>query len=198
MLTFSDLSLFIAGYFIGSIPFGYIFSKMKGVDIRKVGSGNIGATNVTRTLGIRVGAVVGLLDVLKGFLFALFIFKIYHPTEWKLFFISFSPVLGHVFTPWLNFKGGKGVGTLAGVLFVFLNWQIIIFAVFLWILLLYLTKIMSLTNLIMAIILPVIFFINFHNLISVVFGILFGVFIFWTHRSNIKRLIKGKELKIKI
>jgi len=197
MLTFQDLFIFIFGFLIGSIPFGYIFSKLKGVDIRKVGSGNIGATNVTRVLGIKIGAIVALLDVVKGLVFALFILKIYGTTDWKLFFLCFAPVLGHVFTPWLGFKGGKGVGTLTGVLIIIFDWQILLFALVVWIILLYATKIMSLTNLILSVTLPILFFLNFHNLTSVIFGILFGLFIFWTHRSNIKRLLKGKELKIK-
>ncbi len=197
MLAFLDLFLFIIGFLLGSIPFGYIFSRLKGVDIRKAGSGNIGATNVTRILGAKVGIIVGIFDFLKGFIFVLFISKIYHPSEWKLFFLCFAPILGHVFTPWLNFKGGKGVSTLVAALFVIFNWQIILITLSIWFVLFRLTRIMSLTNLVLAIILPVLFFINFRSLISVIFGALFGLFIFWTHRSNIERLLRGKELKFK-
>src|SRR3989338_2661219 len=109
---------FVTSFFCGSIPFALIASKMKGVDIRLHGSGNVGATNAWRVLGKKIGVIVFLADFLKGFL-PVFIFDntaVAHSSKLLILMIGASAILGHVFSPFLGFKGGKGVATGAGVL----------------------------------------------------------------------------------
>ena len=109
--------LLLAGFFAGAIPFGVIIAKRRGVDIRKQGSGNIGATNVGRVLGIRDGLLVLLLDALKGGLVTLVAAR-FDGDPWVIVATGFAAILGHCFSPWLGGKGGKGVATALGVFVV--------------------------------------------------------------------------------
>ena len=108
----------ILAFFIGSIPTGYLLNKYSGYgDIRKVGSGNIGATNVLRHSGKLLGLLTLLIDIGKGFLALVYLHNIYGFGEPEaIFIIGSSVVLGHIFSPWLKFKGGKGVATMLGVI----------------------------------------------------------------------------------
>ena len=110
--------LIIFGYLLGSIPFGYLISKTKGIDIRKVGSGAIGGTNVTRALGLKYGLLVAILDLLKGAIPVYLAIK-FLVSDWQIVTVAISPVLGHIFPVWLGFKGGKGVATTLRILFCF-------------------------------------------------------------------------------
>ncbi len=189
-----DLSLIIIySYLLGSIPFGLILSKLFNLgDIRKIGSGNIGATNVLRTGNKKVAALTLFLDIAKGSL-AVWITEKFK-SEYT--YISFILVyVGHIFPIWLKFKGGKGVATfLGGVLII--NYQVFLFFIIVWAIVAKLFRISSLSALIaffLTFILSV--FIFDKNFIYLMF--FFFIFSVFTHRENIKRLISGEESKIK-
>ena len=119
-MTLTFLSLFIVSFFLGAVPFGLVLSRLiAGMDVRKQGSGNIGATNVARTLGLKFGVLTLLLDLAKGFAPALTAVFIFNQAELSERFmtaaVGLAPVLGHVYSPFLKFKGGKGMATALGV-----------------------------------------------------------------------------------
>jgi glycerol-3-phosphate acyltransferase PlsY len=187
----------ISAYLIGSIPFGFLVAKWRGVDIKQVGSGNIGATNVARNLGWKIGAIVGILDFCKGF-FVVLLAKYLFSLDWQIISISLLPVVGHIFPIWLNFKGGKGVATIFGVLAGFFG--ILYFLIFLivWILAVKQVKLMSLVNLVVALLIPIAFWLKFNELVYILFGLILCVIIWWRHSENIKRLLAGKENPINL
>ena len=192
---FSEIFVIIAiSYAFGSIPFGYLITKFfLKKDIRKIGSGNIGATNVLRTGNRIIGYSTLLLDVFKAIL-PLIIIKIY--MNEYLFIASLSVFLGHVFPIWLKFKGGKGVATYVGILCC-INLYLGIGFGFFWIITLIIFKYSSLSSLVASLSIPFIdYFILKNELIS--FYIIMFVLIFYTHRENIKRLINKEESKTKI
>lgn len=185
----------ILGYFLGSIPFGYIIAKLKRIDIQKQGSGNIGATNVSRVLGFKYAILVGLLDVLKVILPAV-LAKQYLSNEWYICLAILAPVLGHLFPVWLKFKGGKAVSGVFASMVVIIGWQYSLIFLLLWAITLKLIKIMSLTNLIVIWIVPVLFWLFTHSVAYTCLGLLYIVILFWAHRENIKRLRNGTEKRI--
>jgi len=185
----------IIGYLSGSIPFGYLIGKLKNVDVRKKGSGNIGGTNVARTLGFKYGVLVGVLDILKAII-PIYIAGKYLTQDWQMALISISPVLGHIFPVWLRFKGGKGVATVAATIFMILGLKYSLIFLAIWILSLFTLKIMSLTNLIIILSLPVLFWMQTKSSAYVVLAFVYILLIWWAHRENIKRLRQGIEPKI--
>ena len=190
------LSLVIFGYLLGSIPFGYLICKAKGIDIRKVGSGNIGVTNVIRALGLKWGALVGALDILKGVIPVCLAIDLLS-FDWQIASVAITPVLGHIFPVWLKFKGGKGVATTLGVLFVLLGWKIFLILITVWLLVLFVFQIMSFTNLLMASLFPMVFWLSFESLAYYIFSIFLVILIWWAHRENLQRIKEGKEPKFK-
>ncbi|MDC3004820.1 glycerol-3-phosphate 1-O-acyltransferase PlsY [Candidatus Pelagibacter sp.] len=186
--------IIVISYAFGSIPFGYLITKFfLKKDIRKIGSGNIGATNVLRTGNRIIGYSTLLLDVFKAIL-PLIIIKIY--MNEYLFIASLSVFLGHVFPIWLKFKGGKGVATYVGILCC-INLYLGIGFGFFWIITLIIFKYSSLSSLVASLSIPFIdYFILKNELIS--FYIIMFVLIFYTHRENIKRLVNKEESKTKI
>jgi len=192
-----NLILFsLLGFLIGSIPFGFIFGKINHLDIRQHGSGNIGATNISRQFGIKGFLIVGILDFLKSYLFILFIFSLSQVSLTQKLIISLSPILGHIFSLFLKFKGGKGVSCTYGLLAAIFGWKFILVWLFVWLLILIISRFMSLTNLIMAVSFPIFFWIKFHSFDSIAIGIVLTLIIFIAHQKNIKKLIKGKENKL--
>jgi len=192
-----NLILFsLLGFLIGSIPFGFIFGKINHLDIRQHGSGNIGATNISRQFGIKGFLIVGILDFLKSYLFILFIFSLSQVSLTQKLIISLSPILGHIFSLFLKFKGGKGVSCTYGLLTAIFGWKFILVWLFVWLLILIISRFMSLTNLIMAVSFPIFFWIKFHSFDSIAIGIVLTLIIFIAHQKNIKKLIKGKENKL--
>lgn len=186
----------IFAYLCGSIPFGYIIGKIKNVDVRKKGSGNIGGTNVARTLGFKYGILVGILDVSKAVL-PIYIASMYLPLYgWQMAIISICPVIGHIFPIWLKFKGGKGVSTVAATLFMILCLKYSLIFLGLWILMLLIIRIMSLTNLIIVLSLPFLFWSKTHSNAYLILSFLYIILIWWAHRENIKRLKQGIEPKL--
>jgi len=187
------LIIIIISYLMGSIPFGLILTKIfLKKDIRKIGSGNIGATNALRSGNKLIGYSTLLLDIIKAILPVLYI-KYNHA---DLVYISALCVfLGHVFPVWLKFRGGKGVATFVGIIF---SLNIIYFLIFgmTWILTFLISKYSSLSSLGATLSIPIyLFFTNGNQIIF--FGIMF-VLIFYTHRENIKRLKNKEEIKTKI
>lgn len=194
---FNLILLIIFGYLLGSIPWGLLISKIKGVDIRKVGSGNIGGTNVVRGLGLKWGLLAGILDVLKGAI-PVFLAIEFLSFDWQIASVAISPVLGHIFPVWLNFKGGKGVAATTGVLFVLLWWPKFLILILVWLLVLALFQIMSFTNLLLVAFLPLVFWFSSFSLAYFILGLALFVLIWWAHRENIRRLKEGKEPKFKL
>lgn len=193
-MTDSLLILFfvLLAYLAGSIPSGYLVAKARGVDIRQVGSGNIGGTNVTRTLGFKWGAVVGVLDFLKSFIPSSLAWH-YLKVDWQVLLISIMPVLGHVYPIWLRFKGGKGVSTVFGILMAYFGFVFFLVWFVVWYLSVKFIKLMSLVNLLMALIFPLLFWLKYHSWLFTTFGFLLTILVWWSHRSNIKRLLAGNE-----
>lgn len=188
----------IITYFIGAIPFGVIIGHFSaGIDITKKGSGNTGATNVARTLGIKYGLLTLLLDALKGFLPVFFITNFYDSSEtWLLITVSLALLLGHRFSPFLKFRGGKGVATAFGI-YIALSPVSVFFALCIFTLLVYLTDYVSLGSVITACIMPLIFFFTSKPVDQLVTASFIALIICLTHKKNLIRLIEGKERRWK-
>jgi len=194
--------IFIMCYLIGSVPFAYIVVKIiKGVDIRRCGSKNCGATNVARVCSFKAGLVVFFLDFLKGFLpvFLLNYLKFKqiitsNNYELVLCLCALSIILGHIFTIFLNFKGGKGVATSAGV-FLALSPLAMLAALIVFLLVVIFTRYISLGSILAAITLPLSYYFIYGkaNVYVFSFTVIIAVVVILKHRSNIKRLIKGEE-----
>ena len=188
------LTIGIISYLMGSIPFGFILTKIfLKKDIREIGSGNIGATNALRTGNKLIGYSTLLLDVIKAILPVLYV-KINHPE--LIYIASLCAFLGHVFPVWLKFKGGKGVATYVGILFTINILLGFIFCVS-WLLIFLISKYSSLSSLTGSLSIPVYIFFNDQMSNALFFGIMF-VLIFYTHRENIKRLKNKEESKTRI
>ena len=187
------LIITISSYLLGSIPFGFILTKIfLKKDIRDIGSGNIGATNALRTGNKSLGYATLALDVGKAVLPVLYV-KFNYPDY--VFIASLSIFLGHVFPIWLKFKGGKGVATYVGILFS-LNLYLGFVFVVSWGITFFISKYSSLSSLIASLIVPL-YLILFKNYDSIFFIIMF-VLIFYTHRKNVIRLKNKEESKTKI
>lgn len=202
MGTLTYLFFCAAAYLLGSVPFGFVVAKsVRGIDIREHGSRNVGATNVFRVVGKQWGILVLLLDTLKGF-------AAVRLPEWIMRADLFVPgligfglaaILGHTFSVWLSFKGGKGVATSLGV-FLAIAWMATLITFLLWIIIFSAFRIISLASLAAAFLFPVVVFFCYQGQIG--FGwlmcvsVFLGIFIVWTHRGNIQRLIQGEEKRL--
>ena len=186
--------IIIISYLMGSIPFGLLLTKIfLNKDIRNVGSGNIGATNVLRTGNRLVGYATLILDIAKAVIPLIFV-KIYY-IEY-LYIASLSVFLGHVFPIWLKFKGGKGVATYVGILCCLNIYLGISFGI-VWLISFLIFKYSSLSSLLGSFSIPIISYFVLKEEIFFFFIIMF-VLIFYTHRENIKRLLNRSESKTKI
>jgi glycerol-3-phosphate acyltransferase PlsY len=181
------------GYLLGSIPFGLVFAFASGAgDVRKIGSGNIGATNVLRTGKKWAAAATLLCDGLKGAIAVLFV-RAYLPPGCEIF-AALAAVLGHIYPIWLKFKGGKGVATFIGVTAA-LYWPVGLLVAASWLLAALIWRVSSLSALIAIALSPVYFYaLGRHEYAPV--AALLAVLIFYTHRENIRRLITGAEPRI--
>ncbi len=181
-------------YLMGSIPFGLILTKIfLKKDIRKIGSGNIGATNALRSGNKKIGYLTLVLDILKAIVPVLYI-KYYFPE--LIYISSLSVFLGHVFPIWLKFKGGKGVATYVGILFS-INYILGITFTFTWLIIFFISRYSSLGSILSTMVIPIFVFFN-PNYEDEYFYIILFVLIFFTHRENVKRLINKEESKTKI
>jgi len=194
----------VGSYLLGSIPFGYLAGRIEGIDIRKYGSGNVGATNVLRTLGKGYGYSVFAADFLKGFgavKMSILITTWLQP-EWKSpetigILAAISSVLGHSFPVWLRFKGGKGVATSAGALFA-LSPVAALAGVATWILTFLVTRYVSLASIAAAAALPFIILITTRcsqtaGKLLFYSSVCLAAVVIWRHRSNLSRLMRGTE-----
>ncbi len=197
MYKFIFLSIF--AYFLGSIPNAFLIGKLKGVDIRKIGSRSITETNLARALGWRYGILGGILDALKSAIPTL-LATIYLENLWQRIFVAISPTLGHNFPIFLKFKhGGRGASTFFGASIVLFGLKFFLPLFLVWILLCLLIKIMSLVNFIFPWIFSLFAFfwykIGIFPFQYFLFVIFEAILLNFALRNNIKRLIEGKEYK---
>ena len=185
--------LSLLSYLLGSIPFGFLLTKIfLKKDIRKVGSGNIGATNVLRTGNKFLGYSTLLLDIFKAGLPIIYV-KLNYPEF--IYICSLSVFLGHVFPIWLKFKGGKGVATYVGMLIILNYFLGIVFGI-VWVITYLISKYSSLGSILGSLSVPI--FIFFYSNDNIMFYFIMFILIFYTHRENVKRLINKEETKTKI
>lgn len=187
------IAVLIFGYLLGSIPFGLILTRAAGLgDIRSIGSGNIGATNVLRTGNKKLAAATLLLDALKATAAA--VIGWYFFGEEAGLLAGFSAFMGHLFPVWLGFKGGKGVATYIGTLLGVAPMMVLVFAA-IWLATAKLSKYSSLSALVATLVIPVVLWFIDEPKIALIMAIM-TVISWWKHETNIKRLIAGTESKI--
>ncbi len=193
----------VAAYLLGSIPTGYLVARVRGIDIRAVGSGNIGATNVFRMVGKTAGVFALIVDGLKGYTACTWLCDwvlalLGGPTantELYRIFAGIAAVLGHNFTCWLKFKGGKGIATSAGVYFALAPLAAGI-ALGTWIILFALGRYVSVASIAAAVALPTAVWLTNHNLFLGIVTTALGLLAIYKHRSNIQRLLNGTERRL--
>ena len=204
----------LGAYLLGSIPFGYLMAKAKGIDIRRVGSGNIGATNAMRVLGKPAGIAVLLLDAAKGFvacaIMPAMLYDFFFASSWEDMFANqplefqlrvkllagIFAVLGHNYTCLLKFKGGKGIATTAGVYLALAPWALLV-GVVIFILALLLTRYVSVGSIAAAVALPATVWIMApQNIFLGIVTTALGVLAIYKHKSNIQRLMAGTENRL--
>lgn len=213
MPAWSYIIVAVAAYLLGSIPTGYLVAKAKGIDIRKTGSGNIGATNAMRVLGKPAGIFVLLADAAKGYvacIFALIIllatgqldgiythqYDLLKKAEPFMVLAGISAVLGHNYTCWLKFKGGKGIATTAGV-YLALAPEALGIALAVFILTILVTRYVSVGSILAAIALPTtVWILSPHNLFLGIVTTALGALAIYKHKSNIQRLMAGTENRL--
>ncbi|MDH4990227.1 glycerol-3-phosphate 1-O-acyltransferase PlsY [Aquamicrobium lusatiense] len=191
-MTFITIAALIFGYLLGSIPFGLLLTRAAGLgDVRSIGSGNIGATNVLRTGNKKLAAATLLLDALKGTA-AVLLANCYAPDLglWA----GFGAFLGHLFPVWLGFRGGKGVATYLGVL-IALAWQVALIFAAVWLLVAIVFRYSSLAALCAAVAVPVALWFLATPQLAGLFAVM-SVILFIKHRANIQRLASGTEGRI--
>ena len=199
----SYVTVVIAAYLLGSIPTGYLVARAKGVDIRTVGSGNIGATNVFRILGKPAGIFVLVFDGLKGFAGCAWlvdaVIQAFQANAEESGYLrlmgGLAVILGHNYTCWLNFKGGKGIATSAGVLAALVPWALLII-LSLWIILFALTRYVSVGSLAASFTLPFATWFTTHNGLLTLVTAAMGALAIYKHKANIQRLLKGTENRV--
>ena len=194
---------FLGAFLLGSIPNGFLVAKSKGIDIRQHGSRNIGATNVLRVLGKTAGYTVFALDALKGVLAVLlggWLTK-GEPNHLGPILGGIGCILGHNFTPWLGFKGGKGVATTAGVLLTIFHPSVLLVVLGVWLLFFYSTRYVSVASVTAAIAIPVaVWFLvvrrDTHGTPLLIFSLVICLLVVLRHRPNITRLFQGTEPRL--
>ena len=189
-------ALFFAflAFLLGSVPFGFVVGKLHGVDVRNYGSGNIGATNVSRVLGKKWGAVVLLLDALKGALPVLAVKVAGYPLKYQVL-VGLFAVLGHCFSPFLRFRGGKGVATGLGA-FLVISPKVTLLALAVFLLVFFTTRFVSLASITAALSYPLFFkFFEKPDPLSFVLVALTALVVVAKHHSNLRRLLRGEEKK---
>ena len=193
----------IVSYLLGSIPTGFLVAKAKGVDIRSVGSGNIGATNVFRILGKPAGIFVLVVDGLKGYAACAWVSNLIlqyladRSTDQNYLRIvaGLCAVVGHNYTCWLNFKGGKGIATSAGVLAALVPWAFVI-GLSIWIIVSALTRYVSLGSMAASFSLPFTTWLANYPPTLIVFTAIMGALAIYKHKANIRRLMQGTESRL--
>ncbi|MCJ8322372.1 MAG: glycerol-3-phosphate 1-O-acyltransferase PlsY [Rhizobiales bacterium] len=190
---------FIIGYFLGSIPFGLIITKLAGQgDVRDIGSGSIGATNVLRTGSKKLAAATLIADVAKGAIAVSITLYFAATMNFDMFYVyltAFFALTGHMFPVWLKFKGGKGVATYIGIFLVAAPWAVLVFAIT-WLSTAYLTRYSSLAALLACSATTIYLWLGFTNADWAVPATILTATVILKHHENIKRLLNGEESKI--
>lgn len=198
----------LVSYIIGSIPTAYIFGRiLRGIDIRKFGSGNVGATNALRVLGRGPGIIVLVLDILKGFLpvillGSLVVAKVaYISEEILLIILGLSCICGHNWTIFLRFRGGKGIATSFGVLLALAVKIgglkiILLLSILTWVTVFFVTRIISIASILTGISLPIYMTLFRQSNVLILTSIILSIFIILRHKSNLKRIFQGKESRL--
>ena len=188
-----ELTLVIGAYLLGGIPSAlFVVWIATGKDVRREGSGNVGATNATRTGGLAVGAVVTLLDVLKGAV-PMWLMSVLNPASGWMAAVLVAVVVGHCYPIWLKFRGGRGVASAFGAYLVLAPWAAVV-ALGVWVVVLAVGRRVSLASVVATAVFPVALVIMYHPLptiLAAVSGV--SILIIFRHRSNIRRLIDGTE-----
>ena len=205
MAAFAYIAVAVVSYLLGSIPTGFLVAKGRGIDIRTVGSGNIGATNVFRYLGKPAGVFVLLMDALKGWAavvgLARLVALVLYPSadaqtrEWLGVVAGISAILGHNYTCWLHFKGGKGIATSAGVLAALVPTALII-ALGIWGVVCVATRYVSLGSIVAAFSLPFLAWLTGASVTMIWVAGIMGALAIYKHKTNIRRLLNGTENRI--
>ncbi|WP_347712896.1 glycerol-3-phosphate 1-O-acyltransferase PlsY [uncultured Fretibacterium sp.] len=184
-------------YFIGSLPTGYLVARIfRGVDIRTVGSGSIGATNVRRMMGQGWAVFVTLVDMLKGALALLLTVESASSDPWLLSLSALAAVLGHNYPVWLRFRGGKGVATTYGTMFFiwpYNSFAIVLMSGALWYAVMTSTRYVSLASMVSLLALPAFFWMLDAPLPFILLALLLALLAMFRHRSNVSRLLEGRE-----
>lgn len=188
-----EAAVLIGSYILGSVPFGLVICKAwRGVDIRKYGSGNIGATNVLRALGPGPAAVVFCADVLKGLIPVVLARRLFPEIAWIAVVCGMLAILGHSLSIFLRFKGGKGVATSLGVV-IGLDPRVAGIGFGIWLLVVILSKYVSVASILASVSVPALMFVFRLPLIYKLFALLAAAFVIFKHRANMVRLLQGKE-----
>ena len=186
-------------YLIGSIPFALIITKLSGYgDIRNIGSGNIGSTNVLRTGNKFLAITVLIFDILKGYIPTFYILNYLFDSnnnELTIYALGSMAIIGHLFPVWLKFKGGKGIATYIGFIFA-VNYALGAFFVFLWLFIAFLIKYSSMASIFSLFVIPFLMLFLSYNLSILLFFSLISIVLIIKHHANIKRLLNNAEPKI--
>ena len=191
------LFVLLISYLLGSFPSGFLYAKnLKGIDLRYVGSGSTGATNVLRNIGKWPALIVFILDVLKGFIAVKIAYFFLSDNIFQVLAGLFA-ITGHIWPIWLKGKGGKAVATGLGM-FIALSWKVGLASFGTFLIAISLTKIVSLSSITAAFFLPIYMlkYIGTFNHPFTIFSLIVAVIVIWKHRSNINRILKGEEPKI--
>jgi glycerol-3-phosphate acyltransferase PlsY len=186
--------LVLFAYLLGSVPTGYILGSVAGVDVRKAGSGNIGATNVARVVGKRYAILTLVADIAKGFVPVIVALNIgLAPTATA--FVGIAAFLGHLYPVFLRFRGGKGVATALGAFLGLAPWATLVSGV-IFALVLLATRVVSLSSMVAAASAPIVFWLFFHSRILTGMSLFIALMIVLRHRGNIQRLLSGTEPRL--
>ncbi|MGI6037998.1 MAG: glycerol-3-phosphate 1-O-acyltransferase PlsY [Limnochordia bacterium] len=189
-----DLILIIVAYFIGNISSGYLVGRLKNIDIRQYGSGNIGATNVLRTLGVLPSLMTLVLDVGKGVVAVLLAAR-YGSAPWIPALAGVFAIIGHIWPVFLGFRGGRGVATAFGVVLALMP-MVALFIAVVWLFLVFVTRYISVGSIGAAASLPVGAWLLGESTQMIIISALLGILVIWRHRPNMQRLLAGEEFKI--
>ncbi|MBI5699220.1 glycerol-3-phosphate 1-O-acyltransferase PlsY [Candidatus Saganbacteria bacterium] len=188
------LFLFAAAYLIGSLPFSLIFAKLfKGVDVRQVGTGNVGASNTLVSAGKRAGILAALFDLTKGFA-VIILARSFSGSDGVIALCAFLAIMGHDFPIYLRFKGGKGVATTIGALLA-INPYAVWAGMALYIIFLILTRYLILSTLLAISLMPILLFYLKEDIWYIIFAVAAALLMVLVHREDVKRLIEGRETK---
>jgi len=198
MAPFPFLTLLLIGYLIGAIPFGLLLTRAAGTgDIRRSGSGNIGATNVYRTAGRKLGVLTLVLDMLKGALPLYLAWRHFPLNEAQAGLLALALFLGHCYPVYLRFKGGKGVATALGI-FLVLSPLAVLEVLLLFVFIVWKSRYVSMGSISAACVMPLLIFMHLKSLPLFFAALLIGLIVIYRHRENIERIARGTETKLKL